>query len=392
MMRTKLRIDNMKCFKELSLPLAPLTLLTGFNAAGKSTSVQSLLLLAQTARSQAKHWKIPLNGELVQLGSPGEALHEGAESGLLIGVETANACLSWRLKAEDGGQAHAMSIESIEWKIEEKSGEFLRCDLSLDGLLPPQPDPQLDALAGIIADTVYISAIRSGAEDSYPIPTAPEPILADVGVCGEFSAWWLEQMADEEVDPERRHPAEPALTLRRQFNAWAGTLFPGAQVNATRIPNTQLIQLSWRNHETDSWRRPSNIGYGLTYALPILVAALIARKGQVLVIDSPEAHLHPMGQSNMGRFLAMIAAAGVQVIIETHSDHVLNGVRRAVFDGKLVPADAAIHFFNARPRAPDDQAHVMSPQMDAKGNLSEWPAGFFDQAETDLSILAGWGI
>lgn len=391
-MLTKLRIDNLKCFKEFSLPLAPLTLLTGFNAAGKSTSVQSLLLLAQAVRSKNKNWKIPLNGEIVQLGTPGEALHEGAESNLVIGVETKNVRLSWHLKAEDGGQAHAMSIESIDWQVNEKNGTFLRNNLPLDGLLPAQSEENLSSVTKIIADTVYISAIRSGAEDVYPIPTNSDPICADVGVRGEFSAWWLEQNSDEDVDPERRHPTEQAITVRRQFNAWAGTLFPGAQVNATRISNTQLIQLSWRNHETDSWRRPSNIGYGLTYALPILVAGLIAKKGQILVIDSPEAHLHPMGQSNMGRFLAMVAAAGVQVIVETHSDHILNGVRRAVFDRKLHSADAAIHFFNARPRATDDAAHVISPQMDIKGNLSEWPTGFFDQAETDMSILAGWAV
>lgn len=124
--------------------------------------------------------------------------------------------------------------------------------------------------------------------------------------------------------------------------------------------------------------------------LPIIVAGLLAKKGQILIIDSPEAHIHPMGQSAMGRFLAMVANAGVQVIIETHSDHILNGVRLAVFGGKLPANQAAIHFFNSRPRGSDDHAHVLSPQIDKNGNLSEWPAGFFDQAEADLAKLAGW--
>lgn len=391
MILSRLNIDNLKCFKAFSLPLAPLTLLTGFNAAGKTTSVQSLLLLAQAARRNNKDWKMGLNGEFVQLGTPGEALHEGAESGIAVGVETDHASLSWRLRAESRGQSHAMSIEGIDWQLEENRGIFLRNDTDLDCLLPADADTRLQAMTKLIANTIYISAIRTGADDVYPIPTTAEPICADVGVRGEFSAWWLEQMSDEEVDIERRYPDEPAITLRRQFNAWAGTLFPGAQVNASRINNTQLIQLSWRNHDTDSWRRPSNIGYGLTYVFPILVAGLLAKKGQILVIDSPEAHLHPMGQSRMGQFLSMVAAAGVQVIVETHSDHILNGVRRAVLAGKILAADTAIHFFNARPRHADDFAHVVSPLMDAKGNLSEWPSGFFDQAEADMAVLAGWG-
>lgn len=387
---TRLHIDNLKCFKEFSLPLAPLTLLTGFNAAGKTTSIQSLLLLAQAARSNSRHWKMALNDEFVQLGTPGDALHEGAESGIAVGVETDELSLSWHLRPESRGQSHAMLIESIDWKFEGKAGNFLCDNTALYCLLPIEADINLHAITNIIANTIYISAIRTGADDVYPIPTVAEPVCADVGVRGEFSAWWLEQMSDDEISVERRHPDEAAVTLRRQLNAWAGTLFPGAQVNASRINNTQLIQLSWRNHETDSWRRPSNIGYGLTYVFPILVAGLLAKKGQILVIDSPEAHLHPMGQSRMGQFLAMIAAAGVQVIVETHSDHVLNGVRRAVLAGKILPGDTAIHFFNARPRHPEDSAHVVSPIMDRNGNLSEWPNGFFDQAEADMAVLAGW--
>lgn len=347
-MLSKLHIDNLKCFKQFSLPLAPLTLLTGFNAAGKSTATQSLLLLAQAARGEEKNWNIPLNGDLVQLGTPGEALHEGADADLLLGVESEHERLSWVLKAENRSQAHAMRVDRILWQAAREHGVYLPNGDSLDGLLPNHALAQLKDLTKLVADTIFLSAVRSGADDVYPIPATPDPIRGDVGVRGEFSAWWLQQMSDETIAPERCHPMEPARMVRLQFNAWAGELFPGAQINATRIPNTQLIQLSWRNHETDSWRRPSNIGYGLTYALPILTAGLIAKSGQILVIDSPEAHLHPMGQSAMGRFLAMIAAAGVQVIVETHSDHVLNGVRLAIYEGKLAAAEAAIHFFNFR--------------------------------------------
>ena len=390
-MLTKLHIDNLKCFKEFSLRLAPLTLLTGFNAAGKSTSIQSLLLLAQALRGGPRNWKIPLNGELVQLGTPGDALHDGAAGELVIGIETDKVRLAWSLTAEDRSQSHSMTVSHIQWQSDIDHGIYIRDNELLDGILPRAADKGIKSVTDVIANTIYISAIRSGPDDVYPIPTSPEPIPADVGVRGEYSAWWIERMGEDDIDTKRFHPSEVATIFRRQLNAWAGTLFPGAQVNATRIPNTQFCQLALRNHESDKWRKPSNIGYGLTYALPILVAGLIARPGQILVIDSPEAHLHPMGQSQMGRFLAMVAASGVQVIVETHSDHVLNGMRLAVFEKKLIPEQVAVHFFNSRPREADEHAHVISPRLDIKGNLSEWPGGFFDQAENDLTILAGWG-
>jgi predicted ATPase len=118
---------------------------------------------------------------------------------------------------------------------------------------------------------------------------------------------------------------------------------------------------------------------------------LLAKPGQVLIIDSPEAHLHPLGQSRIGRFLAQMAATGVQIILETHSDHVLNGIRLAVRDSLIKPDQVMIHFFN---RASEIQSvdfpRVVSPAIDTQGNLSEWPDGFFDQSDKDLARLAGW--
>ena len=108
------------------------------------------------------------------------------------------------------------------------------------------------------------------------------------------------------------------------------------------------------------------------------------------MVDSPEAHLHPSAQSVMGQILAHFAAAGVQIFAETHGDHVLNGVRLAVSKGSIQPRAVAVHFFNVVPEQPDGPAHIVSPFFDSKGNLSEWPTGFFDQADRDLAALAGW--
>lgn len=178
--------------------------------------------------------------------------------------------------------------------------------------------------------------------------------------------------------------------MRRQFNAWASELFPGVQGNAQTIEKTNLLRLELRIGDIGDWRRPSNIGYGLTYAFPVIVAGLLAKPDQILIIDSPEAHLHPLGQSQMGRFLAQVAAAGVQVIIETHSDHVLNGIRLAVRDKNIVPEKVAVHFFNHPGVVSTCLSRVVSPLVDSQGNLSEWPNGFCDQSEKDLARLAGW--
>jgi predicted ATPase len=101
----------------------------------------------------------------------------------------------------------------------------------------------------------------------------------------------------------------------------------------------------------------------------------------MLLVENPEAHLHPAGQSKLGRFLARVAGSGVQVVMETHSDHVLNGARLAVANDRTLRArDMLVHYFG------ESQTSVIS--VNEKGELDHWPMGFFDQIENDLGGLA----
>jgi predicted ATPase len=90
----------------------------------------------------------------------------------------------------------------------------------------------------------------------------------------------------------------------------------------------------------------------------------------------------------MGQFLTEVAAAGVQVLTESHSDHVLNGIRRAVKAGRLSADKVALHFFKPRD---EDGEQVTTPILDPTGNIDHWPEGFFDQFDKDINYFAGWG-
>jgi predicted ATPase len=380
--------QNFKCFRELALPVGALTLLTGFNAAGKSTAIQPLLLIGQHLRTNTRAFKFSLLGSLARLGTPGEILNESAghDRWLALGISENASEVRWVLRAEDRSATSTVQIDRIEFLSGGQVINTVQPNHSMD-LDIPAPFKTLLSRA---RDVIYISAARAGSDEAFPSPDDAEPINADVGVEGQFAPWWFDQFADEPIDASRLHPREPAPTLRRQLNAWASELFPGAEANAVRLPRTSLIRLELRTQITDDWRRPSNIGYGLTYAFPILVALLLARDGQIVAIDSPEAHLHPRGQSAMGRILAKFGAAGVQILAETHSDHVLNGVRLAVKEGVVPRSEAVIHFFDRF--SPNAQVRIVSPVFDSNGSLSEWPPGFFDQTEQDLAGLAGWDL
>ena len=387
-MLTHIKLRNFKCFNSLSLRLAPLTLLTGFNAAGKSTTLQSLLLLAQSLRSGNRSLELPLNGPLARLGTPGEVLNSGSGD-VIFSIEDDQVEVEWALRAEDRTKGIGMRIYQLRIRNVEGTREYKEIS-ALEMLLPPGASAEALGLVERLREAIFLSAIRMGTADVFPSPEDPSPVNADVGVQGEFAPWWFQRFLDEEIDRSRFNPSDPAGTLRRQFNAWAGELFPGAQGNVQAVEKTNLLRLELRIGDIGDWRRPSNIGYGLTYAFPVIVAGLLAKPGQILIIDSPEAHLHPWGQSQMGRFLAHIASSGVQVIIETHSDHVLNGIRLAVRNQTIVPERVAVLFFNHPGVVSDGLAQVIAPLIDSEGNLSEWPEGFFDQSEKDLARLAGW--
>jgi predicted ATPase len=380
-----LRITNFKCFQDLRLSLAQLSLFTGYNAAGKSTALQGLLLLAQACRWDPYSNAVPLAGQLVRLGLPGDLLSASATArSIRMGIQTTEDSITWELEP---GELAVGLLKVKEASLSTADGECVSWQDALWPLAIQRLAVNAEHLRRLLSEIIVISAVRSGPSDAYPVPDDAGRFHADVGVEGQFAPWWLARSSDDEVDEERRHPLECGTSFRRQLDAYLGDLFPGAQVNAEQISRTAQVRLELRTSSTGEWIRPANIGYGLTYAFPILTALLAAKKGQVVIIDSPEAHLHPSAQSAMGRLLARIASAGVQVIVETHSDHVLNGVRLAIRDKIVSPNEVAIHFF----AGPAEGTHgVSSLHVDSNGSIESWPEGFFDQSERDLTQLAGW--
>jgi len=208
-----------------------------------------------------------------------------------------------------------------------------------------------------------------------------------VGPAGEHAASVLHWGREEVVMADLALRDTPPTRLR-QVEERMRMFFPGCSIALQQIPNVNAVTLGLRTSDETDFHRPVHVGFGLTQVFPIIVAALSAKAGDILLIENPEVHLHPAGQALMGQFLSEVARAGVQVIVETHSDHVLNGIRRSVKSGSLQPGQVAIHFF--RPRSLGG-SQVVSPQIDKTGNIDTWPEGFFDQFDKDMNYFAGWG-
>ena len=375
-MLTSLSIQHFKCFSNLQLGLAPLTLLAGYNGGGKSTSIQPLLLISQAMRRSSNPFGLSLNGALVKLGTVGDVLLPNGRP--TFEINAGEYQITWRFDAKAGGRTLYVS-EAVERHALTFKARWNGTIWSMGSVEHP--------VRNALSTLSYLTAIRSGTPDVYPFPEIDDGIVGDVGSEGQFAAYWYDRMVDEEVPSGRAHFNESAATLRKQIDTNLSLLFPNAQATVTAIPQASLLALRFRLGKSSEWRLPANIGFGFTYAFPILVALLTMPAGHTYIIDSPEAHLHPSAQSEMGRILARMASAGVQIIVESHSDHLLNGIRLAVKERLIRHDQVAIHFFGgAKP-----EAHgVISPGLDPTGTISDWPSGFFDQTEKDLAHLSGW--
>jgi predicted ATPase len=376
---TRVDLRHFKCFEDLRLPLAPLTLLSGGNASGKSSILQALVLLHQTIREHEWSTRLMLNGPAARLGMVLDVVDKvhGRRS-MDIGVEDDNRGYRWSF----GGERSEMSMAVDSITVEGKS---VGQPASLHYLLPPNVDANGEALARRLYGLTYITAERVGPREVYALED--RQIASVVGPAGEHAVSVLHWGRDEAVLDTLALPRAPSTRLR-QVEERMRTFFPGCALSLQQVPQANALTLGIRTSEDTDFHRPIHVGFGLTQVLPIVIAAVSAAKDDVILIENPEVHLHPAGQALMGLFLSDVAAAGVQVIVETHSDHVLNGIRRSVKGGRLPPGQAAIHFF--RPRSPG-QSQVISPQVDREGNIDQWPEGFFDQFDKDASHFAGWG-
>ena len=267
----------------------------------------------------------------------------------------------------------------------DRVNDWLRTDSEADGssvgIVPPW---QVSSPFG--GRLIYVQADRTGPRKSYPL----SEVLArrgDFGRRGEYAWNYLNDHQNDSLpaaDP--RCGDGSTRRLRGAVDYWLQDVSPGAHLQLESVLAADAVLAGFtfdRPGDVMSRRhRATNVGFGLSYVFPV-VLALLSEPGTLCLIENPEAHLHPRGQTRLAELTARAAVAGVQVFVETHSDHFLDGVRLAIHDGLIPPADAAIHYFEREA----GQAVVSSPTVDADGRLSRWPVGFFDQHEENLARL-----
>lgn len=330
-MISKIKLENFKCFVEADIDIAPMTLLAGLNSSGKSSIIQAL--------------RIANNGKLLQ------------------------------------GYGECVNVNAKIAKIEIITHKEKQYEIQITKQGKPQSKNFIEN-----KEFQYIGADRLGPQVQLPFRRGD---IYSVGEQGKDVLSYINEYYEESGVPEklRMHGYESFSSVKEQIQAWLDIISPGFKFSFQSSKETDTASSQYNNF------RAKDVGFGLSYTLPIIAAVIISayklRKNEILVpvimIENPEAHLHPSGQTKLGKFLALAASCGVQIIAETHSDHFLNGVRLAAKEKNIAFKDIVIQYmkYNVEEKTSEN----IPIYVDEYGMLDEWPEGFFDQNEKNLLEL-----
>ena len=432
-MLNNIKLMHFKCFEQLDLNCKQFNLLCGLNGTGKSSVIQALLILRQSFETEELlKGRLALNGERVAVGTGVDVLFEDAERDVLgFALESHKISRPWEMEFDCSGMSDLLDLSPSKAKALNRNEEIL--DLVLDPVLKgriskeklienldpvlkvldPALDPVLKVLDPVLKSPiseenlreqlkkhydwwnvppfggklVYVNAERVGPRKLYPVSTDVLTRRGDFGESGEYAWDYLNRHQNDLIQADDpRCIGGGDRRLLATVDQWMQDVCPGAHLQFDTVEAADSLIAGFtfdRAGDVASRRyRATNVGFGLSYALPVILA-LLAKPGTLCLIENPEAHLHPRGQTKLAELAARATEAGVQVIAETHSDHFMDGVRIAVRDGLIDPEDAAFHYFEHK----GNQTGVTSPQIDSDGRLASWPVGFFDQHDENLARL-----
>lgn len=325
-----LDINGFKSFVSQNIELRPLTILTGLNSSGKSSVIQSIRILSRIANSE-KESLLDGHGTIEELKNP------FADNGIMLKAIYDNID----------------KLDSITFTT-----EFDESDTNNN-----------------FPEVIYISADRFGPQTSIPIATNH-----NLGTRGENILNCIDYYQYELLNPLLKHENSVGDTFGYNLEAWLGAISPGVKFKH------EILKLTDSSYTLFNGHRAMNVGFGLSYTLPIIVALFLGtmKPNTIVLLENPEAHLHPKGQTELSKLIALAVQAGAQIVVETHSDHLFDGIRVFAKQHKGFAKDVNIYWFEL------DQSkntNIEAPILDDNGRLNKWPEGMFDQFEINASEL-----
>lgn len=402
------------------IEIRPLTILAGANSGGKSSIMQPVLLLKQTLDAPYDPGSLLLGGSNVRLTSAAQVLSKkpGSRAAKEFSVEfeigSKKIELCFRHVPKKGLEifSNTISDERLETVIsrdddltalKKSLGKHISrwpAELTKDGVLEVVRDRSFlnvemlvedkqfrlpirlpifnsgEGLIEMISKLIHVPGLRGNPERDYRTTAVGDsfPGTFEVYVASVIKHWQsskddrLSQLGTDlenldltwKVKAEQRDETQVELKVGRLPHSLQG----GAQ---------DLVSIA-------------DVGFGVSQTLPVLVALLAAKPGQLVYIEQPEIHLHPRAQRAFAKILAEAAKRGVIVIVETHSALLLQGVQTLVAKDDLAPELVKLHWFQ---RDSTGVTAVTSADLDDAGAFGDWPEDFDDvELKSDNEYLS----
>lgn len=324
-MINKIDISDFKCLHNEHLDFKPLTIITGLNSAGKSSLIQALLSLNSIAK----------NGQLLR-------------------------------------DVISNSFDVVKNKYTNTKRVQITLTYNKDiyeYILQPSPHrSNASPITSLVLEEnlYYLSSNRVGAEQFAKISPNYK-----VGINGEY-LWGTFENEKSNALAEDLVKDENSFTLSMQLNYWLNYITGIKLELQTEKRMDESVEVKYKSDGLGDIS-PFQLGSGVNYLAKILIMCLRANKGDVLIIENPEIHLHPASQAKLGEFFTFIAKAGIQLIIETHCEHLMHKVGYEIYKKRYDAKDVVI-FYKRGIRKSFEKI-----EYKANGNFkTEFPEGFFD--------------
>lgn len=381
MMVNQIKLENFKSHLKTNINLGNLTILTGLNGMGKSSIIQALLLLRQSYHKGLLKQGLNLIGDLCSVGTVKDCIHQNAES--------------YEINIEINSE-----ISHEQWKF--KSDHYNLSDTFIKSLSETELSNQaLNEHYFLFSKGFqYISAYRNGPINEYQKDTSSVELLGQIsrveGRC-ELVAHFLHFYKNEELN-ENVCLNDVENTLMPQVEAWMRIISPNLNISVK--PSDDAFKISYSfdmDKQTTEAFKATNVGFGVSYVLPIVVATLQAcivndkknpTNNKFIIIENPEAHIHPKAQAKLMELITLASKNKVQFLIETHSDHIINGLLVAVKKNTISADLSKVYFVDRDEAQHASTLHQLT--INEQGRIKNVPPGFFDQMDKDMKTLMGF--
>lgn len=372
-----IEIKNFKSIKSKVFALRNLNVLLGLNGQGKSSFIQCLLLLRQSKGHLTEH--LNLNDEkLIRIGKAKDALYQYAKENMSFQVEFSESKIL-DLYFEYVSDSDIMKVKNSSKRLDTPIDEALFTN-----------------------NFQYLSADRVEPKSLHSKSYSSITMDRNIGKKGEYTVHFLEVHGDENIAFENCIHSDTIISVNNknekfkdkrlihQVNSWLSEISPEVQIKTTDL-TSDFVELAFEYKqptfgETNAFK-PENVGFGISYGLHVVTTLLSAKPGALLIIENPESHIHPKGQAKLGELIALVAQNDVQIIIETHSDHIVNGIRVAIKEERLSKDNARLFYFKKIVEEQEQYSAITDIVLDRNGTLSEEPKGLLDEWGNQLLKL-----